>query len=288
MADQQPQSDTTTACEPADSETVEVELAGMIRQKRIDAGLPPEPKPIAKAIAKQVPAVMTATELEARQKQEAQEREAAQRQWQEQQAAERRRRWDRFIEERGGRYENCCLENFVAKRPDQRKAITQVRAFAAKLAENIDAGKNVLFIGTVGTGKDHLMTALIRLGIEAGKQVLWRSGADLYRQWRDEIKTKVEERDSDRPLEDADVLAISDPLPGRNALTDWQGSRLASIIDRRYSRRKPTWLTINVTDRKQFGDLTDVGMVDRLLEGDEKLVVKCLWPSWRETTTADK
>lgn len=189
--------------------------------------------------------------------------------------------WKRYIAARGKRYENCRLETFIAERPDQRKAITKVRAYAANLSEHIKAGHNLLLVGSVGTGKDHLQSGLIWLAIQAGHSVEWRDGSELFSQWRDAITLKISEQKLLAPLVDADVLAISEPMPGRGPVTDFQAERLSQIIDARYARERATWITANLIDAEQFSELTSHRLVDRLADSNS-VIVACNWPSFRK------
>jgi DNA replication protein DnaC len=54
---------------------------------------------------------------------------------------------------------------------------------------------------------------------------------------------------------------------------------LLEIIDRRYSHLLPTWMTINVANRKEAETRMGAPTVDRLAH--DALTVVCDWPSFR-------
>ena len=76
--------------------------------------------------------------------------------------AEAEGRANDLVEKIGQRYKSCTLDSFSIYDPRQRVIIGEIRAFAADLQGEIDAGRNVLFFGPPGTGKDHLLVALLK------------------------------------------------------------------------------------------------------------------------------
>jgi DNA replication protein DnaC len=113
-----------------------------------------------------------------------------------------------------------------------------------------------------------------------GQAGVWVNGMDLFGRIRDRIQRGEEERDLIRGLVKPDVLAISDPLPPFGALTEFQATMLFRVLDERYSRRRPVWVTVNVANRAEFEERMGVQLVDRLIDG--ALVVYCNWKSYRE------
>ena len=181
---------------------------------------------------------------------------------------------------RGRRYVGCTLENFQASLPAQQKAVAAVRDYLADIAANVTAGRGVIFYGRAGTGKDHLLAALMRGAVEADLSVLWRGGMDLFAAFRDRIDANADERGFTAELAGAAVLAISDPLPPFGDLTPYQASKLFEVIDRRYSNCRPTWMTLNAGDGHEASKALGTAIVDRLRE--DALLVPCDWPSWRQ------
>ena len=189
--------------------------------------------------------------------------------------------WRELIEVRGKRYQACRIGNFETKHDSQKKAVERLAEFASKMAEMIQEGRGVLLFGAKGTGKDHLAMGLAYAAVHAGKRVHWINGADMRGDVRDSTKMDDLERDYVSKLLRPDVLWISDPLPVSGVLTDAQQDRLFRVLDARYSRLKPTWVTVNVSSRDELELRLGPQNSDRLRDGS--LAVFCDWPSYRDT-----
>jgi DNA replication protein DnaC len=181
----------------------------------------------------------------------------------------------------GPRYADCTLENYVVGCPAQRKAVDVVLDFARHAAERATAGTNVILFGPSGTGKDHLACGLARAVIQAGIEVRWQNGRDMFGQFRAAIDDDREsEDDLLKALFKPAVLLISDPLPPSGPLTAFQQDLLFRAVDVRYRLRKPTWLTLNVKDGTEADERIGVSIVDRLRHG--ALTLACNWASYRK------
>lgn len=191
----------------------------------------------------------------------------------------RARAMDWFCRRVGGRYAGCSFDNFEAPTADQQEALRLVQSYAEQLQINVRKGVNLLLVGPKGTGKDHLMTSLCMQTIKRGGKVEWFDGLDLFARIRASIgKGAGDSREVGR-CTDAQVLAISDPLPPGGGLSDYELVMLFRIIDRRYRDRRPTWLTINAASREDAERRLAPNIVDRLVDG--AVVVPCNWPSYR-------
>jgi DNA replication protein DnaC len=222
----------------------------------------------------------------------------------EQAGKERRRNnvWKALVDARGPRYAKATLANYVADTTEQQAARAAVAEYVKDIKSRLEAGQNVLFIGPAGTGKDHLMMPLCRAAIGEFKTLIWANGTSIWLAFRDAIandnkKTHgrvrlyddfeqfddglhgSESQIIDR-LSDVDVLAISDPLPPGASLTDYQSSIMLQIIDWRYNHLRPTFMTINVANRKEAEQRMGGPTVDRLCH--DALTIVCDWPSYRQ------
>lgn len=188
--------------------------------------------------------------------------------------------WHQLRQKLGQRYHKCRLENFDAKTELQIAIVGELHDYCDQMDDNIEDGRSVCLFGPPGTGKDHLLTALMRVATMYGHNVEWLNGVELYSRVRDAMSTDERERDIAKELTRPAVLAISDPLPPSGALTEFQSAFLLRVIDRRYRDKKPTWVTLNVQNGKEAEDRMGVQVVDRLRDG--ALVCHCNWESYRK------
>lgn len=198
--------------------------------------------------------------------------------------AEREREAEAFLASRGERYRHCRLSTFQCKHQAQRDALRRLREYLGRLAEEVDAGNGLIFYGPSGTGKDHLAVASAYAAIHHyGFSVAWKNGVELYSEFREAIDGKRSERDVITQLVRSKILVLSDPLPPKGALTEYQTGMLYMILEQRYSRRTPTWATINVINGDEAGQRMGVACYDRLRHG--ALAMFCNWPSYRRVQT---
>lgn len=188
----------------------------------------------------------------------------------------------------GKRYGECRLSNFKVENAKQKKVVEALNAL--DLGASIREGRGFVFYGPVGTGKDHLMAAMlfravdlpttIRDGARCGVSVNWVNGLELLGRFRDGISRDASEAVQLAGLLAPDVLAISDPCPPM-AMRDesWRIEILYRVLDARYRACKSTWLTINANSIDEIDGKLTAPVFDRLQHGAE--VFACCWPSWR-------
>lgn len=284
--------ETTTANQaasaPASSTTLTTpaseayEAAALVASRRAELGIEPSgsrstPKTLetvcAEVLAKNERAKPTEAELDAMERRVDAER-AAELRYRQQNA------WRSLVASRGERYADCRLANYQATTDAQKTALERVRGFCESMPDYYRDGRGIVFYGPAGTGKDHLMTAALRYAVlKHGYEPLWVNGMDLYGSFRDAIGSDRDEFSMLAKYIDADILAISDPLPPFGTLTDFQASMLFRVVDGRYARLRPTWATMNVKDGKEGSERLGAQILDRLKHG--ALAIDCNWPSFR-------
>lgn len=187
----------------------------------------------------------------------------------------------------GKRYESCTVASFEVGGPEpvakaKREAVERLKAFGKSLREQVDAGANLFIYGPPGTGKDHLMVALMLHAVRGfGFRVRWCNGQTLFGDFRDNIDRDVSERALLTKYTYPEILAISDPVPPKGEISSYASGMLYRIIDERYRRQKPTWVTVNVSKSEDAVRELTGPIYDRLIDG--ALTVFCNWPSYRQS-----
>jgi len=145
-------------------------------------------------------------------------------------------------------------------------------------------GVNVLLVGPSGTGKDHLLACLVHAALAADVTVEWETGATMWLGLRQAIQTG-REREWIASLVRPWVLVLSDPIAPHSEVSQYDRSVLYAIIDQRYSKMRPVWLSINASSRAEAEQRLGVAIVDRLRHG--ALSLACDWPSYRGKLRSD-
>lgn len=185
-----------------------------------------------------------------------------------------------ILQARGARYANCRLSNYTIYNDAQTPVKDALIDYCREMAANIRSGVGIVLFGPRGTGKDHLATACAFAAVKAGFGVRWENGMDLFGDFRDAMDTDTPEKSIVRSLIRPDVLVLSDPVPPKGDLTDYQTSTLFRIVDGRYNEMKPTWVTLNCSAGPEAAARMGAQTVDRLRHGS--LHLWCDWPSYRE------
>jgi hypothetical protein len=130
--------------------------------------------------------------------------------------------------------------------------------------------------GPVGSGKTHLATAILGEWLEAGGQGLWREASTTV----EEIKRAISAGSADRlidELKSARHLLVLDDLLTQQG-TDWTEAMLSQVLRYRQGRRRPTVVTVNVSDlvnldriEPRLGSRCGSGVVIGLAGGDRRV-----------------
>ena len=92
--------------------------------------------------------------------------------------------WKAIAREAGLRYREAGIRNFEATNGKQVDALDRVKAYLNDCLVGLP--RNLVFIGPTGTGKDHLMMAVIRtLVMRDGIPACWTDGQQLFASVRD-------------------------------------------------------------------------------------------------------
>ena len=199
---------------------------------------------------------------------------------------ERLRVWGLVRDKIGHRYDKPLSEfEFFGTGDDQsrqREIVGKVQQFRESMQSNVQSGKGILFVGSRGCGKDYMMATCLKRAVGSGFRPQWMDGSQLFLELRNTMNKTGTRTEAQImwDLSHAKILAISDPVPAMGNLTEYQASTLLSIIDVRYRAELPTWITLNVSSRKEAEERMGAMLIDRLFENAE--VLFCAWPSYRE------
>lgn len=173
------------------------------------------------------------------------------------------------------RFTACTLDNWSADAPAKVQALAACGGFVEAFEENFAVGRSAMLLGTVGTGKTHLGTAMLQAVIRehahAGLRGLYATAGSIIR----DVKATF----GNRGRTEADVYAdlirpellVIDEVGVQHG-TDFERQVLFEVINGRYEKIKPTIVVSNlgVTELRQcLGDRA----VDRLRDKSGIVVV---------------
>lgn len=137
-----------------------------------------------------------------------------------------------------------------------RQYITDFPDIAASDAVN----KGLALMGTVGTGKTHLLLAITNTLLERRVAVMFVYMPDLVADLRDAQFDRETSGESGlntriRKLGEAPVVVFDDV--GKERITDWVAAQYDRILDQRYRRRLPTLFSSNLDMDEIAGKIGD-------------------------------
>jgi DNA replication protein DnaC len=145
-------------------------------------------------------------------------------------------------------------------------AVTAVREFVTDLRPNLEQGRGLWLMGSVGTGKTTLAMLVSKAALEAGRSVAIYSLPRLLARIRRTYDAQAGEQsylEFFERLTSVDLLHIDDL--GAEKRTDWVLEQLYAIVDERYESQRSIVATTNLDERdlkEQIGERT----VSRLVE----------------------
>lgn len=174
------------------------------------------------------------------------------------------------------RFIGKTFDNFIpfgTGREKQQRVLSIARDFALDFHRHRQAGTWLLFMGNVGTGKSHLCAAIINQIIRADCTALFTKTPRLLREVKDTFHRDAETTQSEiiSRMGKIDLLVIDEV--GIQFGTDTERMILYEILDLRYESMRPVILTTNITDLKTLEKLLGERIIDRLFEGESKIVL---------------
>lgn len=146
----------------------------------------------------------------------------------------------------GERFFNKIFTNYKGNE----KVSNECRKWVKNYSENYKSGKGLFLTGNVGTGKTHLLAAIIDYIARVKKRltlnfIVYRNTTSML----NEIRNSYENKDFKEVIgnfKNCDLLMIDDL--GAEKITDWVLDIFFEIIDYRYSELKPIIIASNLTD----------------------------------------
>lgn len=180
------------------------------------------------------------------------------------------------------RFADRSFDTYQATSEEQSAALAKCRRYAERFPENLAAGRCLLLVGNVGTGKTHLAAAIAKVVIaEHGKVALYSTVSRMCMRVKgsyDKDSGYTEQQaldDFQRP----DLLIIDEVGAGRSASGEFERTVLFEIVNGRYERMLPTLVISNMTLDELKGEMGE-RVVDRLREGGGN-VIPFTWASNR-------
>ena len=181
----------------------------------------------------------------------------------------------------GRRYAQCWFDNYEVGNdkwtPNRKYALQSAWDYASLFIADKNTSKNLIMMGSCGTGKDHLAVAVVRQILSLGINVKYIRGSVLCGQCREHNL----EHGSDVPHDtlNVEMLVISDIEPNPNKASDFEERALISLIDYRYAQMLPTVVTSNAVSKIRLGEIIGVRTVSRLLH--DAMFVPMTWDDYR-------
>lgn len=183
----------------------------------------------------------------------------------------------------GKRHARCWFDNYEIGNDQyshgRKYALDVATAYARALKNNKADGRNLIMMGNVGTGKDHLAIAVMRaatVGLRLSSRL--RRGSVICNECRQNLLHNG--KDVAYDLSQVELLVISDiePNPLKPA-SEFEERALLELIDQRYTQMLPTVVTSNKKSKSEIADAIGKRAADRLFDNAETVVME--WPSYR-------
>lgn len=184
-----------------------------------------------------------------------------------------------MLSEVGDLHSHCSLENYKVTCDKQKKLLQRLREYAKDIRKSVLGGSSIALVGGCGTGKDHLLYSLAMVAWESGVGVKYVSGVKMFDQLRETFNGDRSRSDVADQYMDSDVLWLSDVVPPNTRLSNTDQSFLYRVIDERYRRRMPVWISMNASSYEDAEDRIGTAILDRFTQGG--ILCYCDWESKR-------
>lgn len=175
------------------------------------------------------------------------------------------------------RYRDATMRNYLTRTDAQREAVRLLVQYVRDLNDGKKA-PNLIIHGTKGTGKTHLMFAMVK----AVSGARYTKASELIRRVKVSFSPAARENELEILEELSRVpLLIIDEV-GRQGGTVFEGNFIFDLIDNRYNSYLPTVVVSNLPPSGANSMETFLGSasMDRLHE--DAVTLAFTWENWRE------
>ena len=181
-----------------------------------------------------------------------------------------------------GRFSECRLGNYQRGIHDRQDAVVGSLVVLCKdITAEVGKGTQLCLWGTVGTGKDHLAAAVLKVAASQGISCRWTEARDFCRKMAGAYS--AEGGTQDKVLKEwgkPTVLCLSDPVAPE--MRPNHREYLEDLIRYRYHRGRLTWSTMNV---RKLGDAQAFFGADTWSRlSQNQLALECRWDDYRASS----
>lgn len=168
------------------------------------------------------------------------------------------------------RFIDKSFAGYQVESEGQRKAFDACAGYADDFGDHLKAGRCMLMLGKVGTGKTHLAVAIVQWLIrESGFAAVYRTVGGVMDEIRAAYDGQGSEAEIMKTLVGADLLVLDEV--GATKATEFELATLFRIINGRYEQNLPTLIVSNLGPQELPAALGE-RCVDRLRENGGILV----------------